>query len=73
MTPPKLPPPKLSPKAFRDIQTVLDIAYGRDRALDALEQTVDVSPFVPPIVGVYRIERTHDELCFRHAPELSCS
>jgi hypothetical protein len=64
-------PPKLSPKAFRDIQRVLDIAYGRDVALDALEQTVDVSPFVPPIEGVFRIEVIHDEMTFWHAPELS--
>lgn len=72
MSPPKLPPPKLSPKAFRDIQRVLDIAYGRDVALDALECTVDVSPFVPPIIGVYRIKVIHDEMTFFAAPELSC-
>jgi hypothetical protein len=58
-------------EAERDIQRVLDIAYGRDVALSKLEATQDVKPW-PDIVGVYRLERIHDELLYWHAPELSC-
>lgn len=58
-------------KAKRDIQRVLDIAYGRDVAASKLEETWDVAPF-GGIKGVWRIERVHDEMVFCEAPELSC-